>query len=257
MRLNKADRDWENFAKISPYYGVIISEGYKTENLTDERIADFFTTGEKFIETILDDINQHLDGEFQPVRCLDFGCGVGRLTVPLAMRFPQVVGMDISETMLAEARANSRRFGLDNVEFVQSDDALTRVKGTFDLINSYIVMQHISRRRGEIILRRMIELLNENGIAALQFTYEKQESLAQRIKSWVHARVPFAHNFINLAKGRKFDFPYTQINRYDLNRLMRILQHNGCEHAYLRFTNHEGLLGMVLMFQKKRVALIN
>lgn len=256
MKLKKVDKDWENLAKISPYFGVVTWDEFKPENLTDKTFTDFFETGEKVIATIVGDIKQHLDNDFQPERCLDFGCGVGRLVIPLARRFKRVVGVDISKTMMEEALSNCRKFGLDNVEFAQSDDTLSRVSGKFDFIHSYIVLQHISRVRGEAILKRMIDLLNEDGVAALHFTYAKNDSLPKRFKYWMHTSVPLAHNFINLAKGRKFNYPYTQINRYDLNRLLQIVQENGCEHAYLRFTNHDQLLGVILMFQKKRVGLV-
>ena len=36
---------------------------------------------------------------------LDFGCGVGRLTQPLAARVRQVVGLDISDEMIRRARS--------------------------------------------------------------------------------------------------------------------------------------------------------
>lgn len=253
MKPSKVDRDWENFAKISPYFGVVTWDEFKPENLTDETLNGFFETGEKVIATVVEDIRQHLDKDFQPRRCLDFGCGVGRLVIPLARRFERVVGVDISETMMEEAAANCRKRGLSNVEFVQSDDELTKVTGKFDFIHSYIVLQHIPARRGERLLRRMIDLLNDDGIAALHFTYAKNSAPSKRLKYWLHTSVPLAHNLINLVKGRRFNYPYTQINSYDLNRVLRIIHDNNCEHAYLRFTNHDQLLGLFLMFQKKQV----
>lgn len=256
MKANKADRDWDNFAKISPYFGVVTWDEFKPENLTEQTITDFFKSGEKVIEMVVSSIRRHLDSSFQPARCLDFGCGVGRLLIPLATRFQSVVGVDIAQAMLEEAQQNCLKRGLENVEFAQSDDELSRVTGKFDFIHSYIVLQHIATQRGEKILKRMIDLLNEDGIAALHFTYAANRTLLKRLKYWMHTSMPLAHNFINLARGRKFNYPYTQINQYDLNRVMEILQENGCEHAYLRFTNHDHLLGLFLMFQKKQVGLV-
>jgi ubiquinone/menaquinone biosynthesis C-methylase UbiE len=256
VNRKNVDKQWEVFAEISPYFGVVIWDQFRPENLTDETIAEFFQTGEKYIEQIEGLIKQHLDAGFAPRRCLDFGCGVGRLVVPLARRHAEVVGVDISQGMRAEAARNCEKFGLKNVEFIESDDALSKVSGQFDFIHSYIVLQHIPTRRGESLLRRMTELLADDGVAALHFTYAKNESLGKRFKYWMHTSVPFAHNFINLAKGRKFNYPYTQINQYDVNKLLEIVQQSGCEHSYLRFTNHDGLLGVILMFQKKKVGLI-
>lgn len=251
MRKKSANKHWEALAKISPYYAVSIYDKFRARNLDERTFVDFFESGEEYISTLLDAIKEHLDADFQPVRCLDFGCGTGRLTVPLAQRFAEVIGVDVSETMLEEARRNFQKFGLDNGEFISSDDRLSKVEGKFDFINSYIVFQHLQRRRGELLLKRMIELLADGGIAALHFTYSLNRGLIGELKYWLHASVPLAHNLMNLAKGRKFNHPYTLISRYNLNNLCRIIQENGCEHLYVRFSNHDGLLGVTLVFQKE------
>ncbi len=60
-----------------------------------------------------------LDGD---ERVLDAGCGTGRVTEQLLERLPsgEVVALDASSTMLAEARRRLSRFG-DRVRFVQAD----------------------------------------------------------------------------------------------------------------------------------------
>jgi len=40
-------------------------------------------------------------------RALDFGCGLGRLTQPLAERFDEAVGVDIAASMIEGARRQS------------------------------------------------------------------------------------------------------------------------------------------------------
>lgn len=256
MKEKRADKQWEVFGKNEPYFGVVTWDQFKPENLNEETLSDFFETGEAHIEWVVKDIKEHLDRDFNPSKCLDFGCGVGRLVVPLARRFAHVTGVDVSLAMMEEAARNCQKYGLENVDFAQSDDTLSKVKGKYDFIHSYIVLQHISPRRGELLLKRMIDLLDDDGVGALHFTYAKHRSLRQRFKYWLHTSPPLAHNLINLAKGRKFSYPYTLINSYDLNKLMEIVQNNGCEHAYLRFTNHDQLLGVLLMFQKKPVGII-
>jgi trans-aconitate 2-methyltransferase len=53
---------------------------------------------------------------------LDAGCGTGRVTELLLERLPRgrVIGLDASQSMLAEARTRLARFG-DQVDFVQAD----------------------------------------------------------------------------------------------------------------------------------------
>lgn len=77
-------------------------------------------------------------------RVLDVGCGVGRWSTLLAKRGGIVTGMDLSPTMVAEAR---RRAELQNVSsrcrFLVQDLAQLDAGETFDLILGVTVLQHI------------------------------------------------------------------------------------------------------------------
>ncbi len=256
MLPRNTDKDWEIYGQTAPYFGVLSDEKFSPENLDESAISDFFASGEQHITQLLEAIKQHLSQDFAPARCLDFGCGVGRLVFPLARRFAHVVGVDVSSSMIEEARRNRLKYGIENVEFAESDDRLSKVSGTFDFIHSYIVMQHIPRERGELIVQRLLELMNPGGVAALHFTYSwdgwlREATPANRLMRWLRESVPLFHNFTNLAKGRKFNHPFMQMNVYDLNKLFSLLQQHGCEQAHAQFTNHAGHWGLMLLFQKK------
>lgn len=255
MRKARSDRQWEFWGDVSPYYGVAIYDKYKSNDLDEETLAEFFDSGEQHVSKVLDIVHERVESDLRTGRCLDFGCGVGRLSLPLAKRFGEVVGVDISKLMLKEAERNRERYGFDNLTFVESDDSLSRVEGKFDLIHSYIVFQHIPRERGEMLLEKMLSMLEDDGVAALHFTFFTQRSAAAKLKYWLHTSVPLAHNLINLFKGRKFNHPYTLIVEYDLSKLLRIIHDGGCEHVYLRYSNHNGLLGVMLFCQKKRAGI--
>jgi ubiquinone/menaquinone biosynthesis C-methylase UbiE len=67
-------------------------------------------------------IAEHLDLEPGMV-VLDFGCGPGRVTLPVARLVGdtgKVVAIDIQEGMLARAQQKALGFGLSNIEFIQS-----------------------------------------------------------------------------------------------------------------------------------------
>jgi SAM-dependent methyltransferase len=63
-------------------------------------------------------------------RIVDFGCGQGRLTIPIALKFPssEVIGVDISKAALNDAVIGSLKAGVTNVTFVNSaiDDYLNQ-----------------------------------------------------------------------------------------------------------------------------------
>jgi SAM-dependent methyltransferase len=71
---------------------------------------------------------------------LEIGCGTGAATVPFAEAVGErgrVVGVDISEPMLAAARQRIAESGLDNVTLLQADAQVHRFEaGHFDLITS-------------------------------------------------------------------------------------------------------------------------
>jgi SAM-dependent methyltransferase len=70
----------------------------------DERLA-----GSPLLELDLRFAQRHFP---QPGRLLDLGCGTGRLLVPFARRGYEVVGVDLSEEMLAVAAAKARAAGV-------------------------------------------------------------------------------------------------------------------------------------------------
>ena len=99
------DADWEEIGRTNPYYRVLTDTRFKSDQLTDEALADFFRRGEHGIAHEAKRLKaRHPD--FEPRSALDFGCGVGRLTRALAVRTGDAFGVDISESMLAEARRN-------------------------------------------------------------------------------------------------------------------------------------------------------
>jgi len=54
-------------------------------------------------------------------RVLDLFCGLGNFSLPLARRAGRVVGVEGDASLVARARRNAARHGLDNLEFHQSD----------------------------------------------------------------------------------------------------------------------------------------
>jgi 2-polyprenyl-3-methyl-5-hydroxy-6-metoxy-1,4-benzoquinol methylase len=232
------DEAWEYFGKNDPYFGVLTQDRYTNKQLSEEAKKDFFATGERYIESVLKTVRDRLNPAFRPTRALDFGCGVGRLALPLARICHSVVGVDVSESMLAVAEHNAKEQRLSNVTFTKGDDSLSRVSGTFDFVHSFIVFQHIPPQRGAAIFKRLIELLQDEGVGVLHVTYSyaATATLGRKLLKRARQSLPLVSGLLNVLRGKSFHEPQMQMNQYDLNQLIRILQESGCHEICLRFS---------------------
>jgi len=99
---------------------------------------------------------------------LDFGCGVGRLSRALASRYAQVVGVDISPSMLAQARA--LHAGTRNVRFVEN--AATQLgfvaDASVDLVYSVITLHHNPAPLQLAYIGEFLRVLAPGGVAVFQ-----------------------------------------------------------------------------------------
>ena len=248
--INNSDKDWERFGKTDPYFAVLTAPEFHGR-LPERERAKFFESGETHIDTILSIIRERLDPSFAPARALDFGCGVGRLLLPLARRCRAVTGVDVSSSMLVEARRNCDGARATNVQLVLGDDDLSAVEGVFDFVHSYIVLQHIPVQRGEKLVRKLAAKLSPGGVGMFHVPYTAgRNHLTSKVLYWVRMNVPGGKWALNVLRGRAIRAPVMQMNEYSVTRLLDILWSAGCHEAYVRFSDHDGARG-VLIFARK------
>lgn len=223
------DKDWEKWGATDPYFGVVSSEKYRRGALDERALHEFFESGERHVARVLSLIQANCPGDFTSRRVLDFGCGVGRLLLPLAAHAQEAVGVDVSTSMLAEASRNAKAMGVDNIKLVLADQNLTGVEGCFDLIHSYIVFQHIPWRRGRVILQRLAEHVVPGGVLAVHFFTSCTVSPVVRGLVKLRYVLPPANWARNLLKGRPMFEPAMQLHCYDDKAVARDLVARGFE----------------------------
>jgi SAM-dependent methyltransferase len=239
---------WEFYGENDPYFAVSTFDKFKRENLTEELKDEFFQSGETHFDKVWLDVKNYLFHDFQPQKALDFGCGVGRLVVPLASRCKEVVGIDISAKMLAEAESNCRNRNLNNTKFYQTDDFFRNNSEKFDFIHSFIVFQHINPILGEKIIGDLIDRLEVGGIGVIHFTYFNQGSSFNWLKFRIYRDYPVINTIKNLVKKTKKE-PFIPMYLYDVNKVLAILQSKNCHNCLVKYSNH-GFYGAVLFFRK-------
>src|SRR6478672_4876537 len=189
MAVYKPGEQWERFGATDPYYGVYSVDEFRTPNLDEAARERFFASGEEHVDRVLGLVRRVVREDFSPASVLDHGCGVGRLVVPFAGRAERVVGVDVSPSMLAEARRNCDARGLDNVELVPAE-RLASLRPEFDLVHSFIVLQHIPPRQGRAVFRTLVSLLRPGGVGVVHVPIAPPSPLA-RLHTWVTRTVPY------------------------------------------------------------------
>jgi SAM-dependent methyltransferase len=238
------DGAWEEWGLRDPYFGVITNPKFRRGDLNEDAKREFFGDGETLVKYLFATIHRHIDPQFAPKKILDFGCGVGRLLMPFARVAEEVVGLDVSPSMLEEARRNCEERQLRNVRLLHSDDELSALSGTFDLIHSFIVFQHIPVQRGRAIFGKFLQHLRPGGVGAIHLTYSKA-----RFASTHGVAPPALPSRTTTQQSIPTDAdPEMQMNPYNMNEILFLLQCFGVQRTYVEFSDHGGELGVFLFF---------
>jgi len=118
---------------------------------------EYFKSGVNWVE-------EHVKKYF-PInkgKCIEIGCGVGRVTIALASYFEQVVGIDISERMIRKAFAYKEKFKVNNVEYINNTSLLSHAMNV-DFIFTLTVFQHMYQEIWWKYIVDGYEILNAGG----------------------------------------------------------------------------------------------
>jgi SAM-dependent methyltransferase len=243
------DAAWEEWGRRDPYFGVITNPKFRRTEITEQTKHEFFESGRMHVDYVMHTIRHYVDPTFVPKGVLDFGCGVGRTLLPFARIVEHAVGLDVSPGMLQEARRNCEQQQLNNVSLMPSDDSLSSLTQSFDLIHSFIVFQHIPTERGMQIFRNLLTHLRAGGIGAIHFCYSKSRYVSPPETPVTAAGVSVTVQAVGpppvtLREGD----PEMQMNLFNMNELFSLLQEFHVQRVHAEFTDHGGELGVFLYF---------
>jgi SAM-dependent methyltransferase len=158
-------RDWDDLAELDPLWAVLSEPAFTRGEAS---VDEFFLTGAGEVSGALD-VARELGRPARLDSALDFGCGVGRLSRPLAARFERCTAVDVSPKMLEVARRLNN--DVANVEFVLNDrrDLGLFATGSFDLVYSSIVLQHLrSQAEIERFVSELVRVTAVDGLTVFQ-----------------------------------------------------------------------------------------
>ncbi len=245
--MANSDHNWRLWGERAPYYAVLTHPRFRGDGIEENR-REFFESGEAFVSHWLAQVERYF-GNLPRGRALDFGCGVGRLTIPLSDHFGNVVGLDISPAMLEEARRNSDERQID---YLMSDDTLSQVEGSFDFVNSCIVLQHIPVKRGMVILDELLARIRPGGGCVIQLSTRRNLSRWRKLHYGIRHSVPGGQIVMNLLGGRAADTPVMQMNEYPLDGVLRLFHQHGIHEMLVRFEDHGGTDTVMILARRSQ-----
>ncbi len=232
--MHQTDRDWEQWGATDPFYGVLTDNRFRRASLDDHR-EDFFKSGDVLVDSILDRL-EHSFGPIPRQRALDFGCGVGRLTQALGRHFNEVVGLDISKSMLSHAAAKP------NIRYYLSDDDLTAATGKFSFVLTYIVLQHVDPSRGLLLIDKLLDRVEAGGGAMIHISTGIKATLRGRLAGYVSSHLPGARGLMNRLRGRPLGDPEMRMGDYPLDLVLRSFRKRDFGDVVAFTEDHGGIL---------------
>lgn len=218
--------DWEKLAKENAYWAVLTEDRFRGE-LDAAALDAFFASGSENVDgflRLLSSTFPDLTSPFETV--VDFGCGAGRLLIPMARLSDVAYGVDIAPTMRELASENAGRIGL-SVECVDTPEVLVRRGVQADWVNSYIVLQHIEPRRGYFLINDLLQCVKPGGVATLHIPMFKTSDRADYLNDRVrYFRNDSYYSETVFVDRDTYDHPDIQMFDYDANTILALFHKN-------------------------------
>jgi trans-aconitate methyltransferase len=212
---------WRRWGERDPYYAVLLDRRHRRGRLDAAGLAALYASGETYVAR-LEARFDSLAAERRRGTVLDFGCGVGRLTLPLARRYRAAIGVDIAPGMLREAERQAAGQAIANARFAERlpDQPV-------DAIYAFSVLQHMDQAECEATLRAFARLLRPGGVGMVHVLIGDRRSRLHRLYGHAVGQVPLLRLPVNLLRGRPLADPPIRMNRHSLTRLTALLKDAG------------------------------
>lgn len=164
--FDRTRKQWTKLGDEEPYWSVLTDDRFRRNNV-EANMAAFDDSG-RSSAALLDRASARVGTKLQGT-CLEFGCGVGRVTRYLAERFEKVIGVDISEGNLEICRKRMADAKVTNVELrLLTTPAEVATLPDFDFFYSIIVLQHNPPPVMQFMLTNLLGKVKAGGGAYFQ-----------------------------------------------------------------------------------------
>jgi len=170
--IGKIKAVWTHLGISRPHFSVLTHPQFLPENLSGS-INEFWESGEQEAERLERILARYEFFSLATKTCVEFGCGVGRVTMSIARRFARVHGYDISPGHLSHADKRAAEEAIYNVSLHQCSETFLAALHECDVFYSMIVFQHNPPPLISRLIRNALHSLKSGGIAVFQVpTYQ-------------------------------------------------------------------------------------
>ncbi len=187
---------WDQFGKEDTFFSVVTDEKYKDENLSSEIIDDFYSLANsrdcvEYVNAKLKTYKNFSLADCKDKKGLEFGCGVGRNLVHLAPYFKDMLGIDISEKHLEQAKKICQKMNISQARVQKSYDYIEDI-GQFDFIFTVITLQHIPPPLMKAYIQQLLNMLLPGGIALFQLPVAREKGYKYNEEKCIQKESPLS-----------------------------------------------------------------
>jgi SAM-dependent methyltransferase len=158
--------EWQRLGKDDPHWSVLSDEKFRDANLDASRGA-FFRSGEHEARRIFRGLlRQGISLPFDVA--VEYGCGLGRVSLALAPHCGTLYAFDISASHLQLAQENADNRGIKNIQFELVHSPTQPLKHRYDFFYSALVFQHNPPPLIAHLIREALKGLKKGGVAVFQ-----------------------------------------------------------------------------------------
>jgi 2-polyprenyl-3-methyl-5-hydroxy-6-metoxy-1,4-benzoquinol methylase len=247
-----AQSAFDDFAAREPYFAVVTAPRFLRANLTPEHEREFFASGEILVDKMFSIIEAGLVPKFAPVSMLEYGCGVGRVAIPLSQRPGSVTAVDRSGVMLDLATREAERRGASHIVF-QAPEEFASASRKFDLVVCYHVLQRLRRGHGLALIRQLVDRVSAGGVGVFQWPLTTGASMGVEITRWARERVPGVNGVMNRLRGKPATDPFIPTHAYALDEVLEVLKSADCRDMQVVFERADDLDYAIVLARKPAV----
>jgi SAM-dependent methyltransferase len=247
----RPDPAFERLAAREPFFAVFPAPHHRAAALTAATRAAFFDSGARLVDALVRTIELRLAPHFEPTAILEYGCGPGRLALPLARLAARVDGtvtaVDRSPAMLDALRAEATARGTANMSIEPAAGFWSTAAPRFDFVTCYLVLQRLDPADGLALARSLLGRLLPGGVAAIQVPYRSRAPRAARALRRARTSLPGTNAAVNVARGLPTNEPFIPTRVYDLDRVLQIFRDARFPATHVVFDDHGDLDSVIVL----------